>query len=119
MRAPPSAFWKALPLPEELADKCAERGMAAMALLDRDGVYGSPRFYLAAKKISIQAHIGAEITSPSGWRYPLLVKSRAGYQNLCRLITRMKLRAKKGEGHALAEEVSESATGPDLPHRRR
>ena len=81
--------------------------MAAMALLDRDGVYGSPRFYQAAKKLSIQAHIGAEITSEAGWRYAVLAKSRAGYQNLCRLITCMKLRAKKGEGHVRPEEISE------------
>ncbi len=57
---------------------CAERDMPAMALLDRDGVYGSPRFHLAAKNISIRAHIGAEVTSAAGWRYPLLVESRAG-----------------------------------------
>jgi error-prone DNA polymerase len=105
------SFLEGASVPEELAGKCAERGMGAMALLDRDGVYGSPRFYLAAKKISIQAHIGAEITSVDGWRYPILVKSRVGYQNLCRLITRMKLRAKKGEGHVLPEEISESAKG--------
>ena len=105
------SFLEGASVPEELAGKCAEHGMGAMALLDRDGVYGSPRFYLAAKKLSIQAHIGAEITSVSGWRYPVLVQSRTGYQNLCRLITRMKLRARKGEGHVLPEEISESAAG--------
>ncbi len=31
------------------------------------------------------------------FRLPLLVSSRAGYQNLCRLITKMKLRGKKGK----------------------
>ena len=36
--------------------------MPAMALLDTDGVYGAPRFHLAAKKSSIKAHIGAEVT---------------------------------------------------------
>jgi error-prone DNA polymerase len=105
------SFLEGACVPEDLANKCAEREMGAMALLDRDGVYGSPRFYQAAKKLSIQAHIGAEITSPAGWRYPVLVKSRAGYQNLCRLITRMKLRAKKGEGHVLPEDISASAKG--------
>ncbi len=39
--------------------------MPAMALLDRDGVYGSPRFHLAAQKLGIKAHIGAEITVQS------------------------------------------------------
>jgi len=46
-----------------------------------------------------------------GFRLPLLVSSRAGYQNLCRLITRMKLRAKKGEGSVRQEELEEHADG--------
>jgi len=105
------SFLEGASAPEELVGLCAERGMPAMALLDRDGVYGSPRFHLTAKKHSIRAHVGAEITSTEGWRYVLLVQSREGYQNLCRLITRMKLRAKKGEGRAQAEEVAEMSSG--------
>jgi error-prone DNA polymerase len=105
------SFLEGSSVPEELAALCAEYQMPAMALLDRDGVYGSPRFHLAANKSSIRAHIGAEVTSAAGWRYPLLVDSRAGYQNLCRLITRMKLRAKKGEGHVSREEIAEKAEG--------
>jgi error-prone DNA polymerase len=102
--------------------------MPAMALLDRDGVYGSPRFHLAAMKAGIKAHIGAEVTCNSltpqshritektnakdpsvalcrcgEARLSLLVASRTGYQNLCRLITQMKLRAGQKEG-AVAEE---------------
>jgi len=86
------SFLEGASVPEDLIHMCAEYGMPAMALLDRDGFYGSPRFYLAAEKSpsSVRAHIGAEVTSETGWRYPLLVASRAGYQNLCRLITRMK-----------------------------
>jgi DNA polymerase III alpha subunit len=64
------SFLEGASLPEELVSVCKEYGMPAMALLDRDGVYGSPRFYLAAKKQSIEAHIGAEVTSEAGWRYP-------------------------------------------------
>src|SRR6202140_2712410 len=48
-------------LPESLIARCAELNMPAMALLDRDGVYGAPRFHMAAKKAGIKAHIGAEI----------------------------------------------------------
>ena len=44
------SFLEGASVPEELAGLCAERGMGAMALLDRDGVYGSPRFHLAAEK---------------------------------------------------------------------
>src|SRR5690349_13182261 len=56
------SFLEGSSLPEELAGVCAELGMPAMALLDRDGVYGAPRFHLAAKKLGVRAHIGAEIT---------------------------------------------------------
>src|SRR5260221_429926 len=101
------SFLEGASVPEEMAAACAAHGMSAMAVLDRDGVYGAPRFYLAAKKSSVKAHIGAEVTSAVGWRYPLLVKSREGYQNLCRLITRMKLRApRKGEGHIDREDLA-------------
>ncbi|MGA2855570.1 MAG: error-prone DNA polymerase [Candidatus Sulfotelmatobacter sp.] len=154
------SFLEGASLPEELVSTCAQLGMPAMALLDTDGVYGAPRFHLAAKKIGLKAHIGAEITcefltqhkakisisdcrlpiehtrstavqstinnqqstisckignrkSPieNSFRLPLLVASRAGYQNLCRLITKMKLRTKKGEGAVLPEELEEHAEG--------
>src|SRR5579871_768169 len=85
--------------------------MRAMAGRDRDCVSGAPRFHLAAKKLAIHAHIGAEVTCTDGRRYPLLAENRKGYQNLCRLITRMKLRAKKGEGAAEPEEFAEFSEG--------
>src|SRR5437879_2954738 len=105
------SFLEGASSPEELAALCAELNMPAMALLDRDGVYGAPRFHMAAKKAGIRAHIGAEVTSTEGFRYSLLVETRAGYQNLCRLITRMKLRARKGEGAVTEEELAEHASG--------
>jgi error-prone DNA polymerase len=90
-------------IPEELVDVFAKLGMKAMALLDRDGVYGSARFHLAATKLNLKAHIGAEITthglrshkSESPVHVPLIVRERIGYQNLGRLITRMKARGPK------------------------
>jgi len=105
------SFLEGASLPEELAAVCAEYGMQSMALLDRDGVYGAPRFYLAADKSQIRAHIGAEVTSAAGWRYPLLVESQEGYRNLCRLITKMKLRAPKGKGDVSGAEVAQYARG--------
>ena len=125
------SFLEGASLPENLVAACANLNMPAMALLDRDGVYGSPRFHMAAKKARIKAHIGAEVTceyfSPqrhpsepalrvegclSGeFRLPLLVSSRLGYQNLCRLITKMKLRSAKGEGAVREEELREHAAG--------
>src|ERR1041384_7554383 len=105
------SFLEGAVLPEELAGACAQFGMPAMALVDRNGVYGAPRFHMAAKKAGVRAHIGSEITCANGVSYPLLVETRQGYQNLCRLITRMKLRAKKGEGAASPEEFTEFAKG--------
>jgi len=97
--------------PEDLITRAAELDLPAIALLDRDGVYGAPRFHMAAKKAGLRAHIGAAVTLPDGSRCPLLVRTRQGYQNLCRLITRMKLRAKKGEGVATLDELAEHAAG--------
>ena len=59
------SFLEGASLPEELAAVCAQLNMPAMALLDTDGVYGAPRFHLAAKKAKIKAHIGAEVTCNS------------------------------------------------------
>jgi error-prone DNA polymerase len=107
------SFLEGSSLPEDLMSTCAQLNMPAMALLDTDGVYGAPRFHLAAKKLGIKAHIGAEVTAclRGEFRLPLLVSSRAGYQNLCRLITKMKLRSKKGEGAVQKEELEEHANG--------
>ncbi|MGE5056242.1 MAG: DNA polymerase III subunit alpha [Acidobacteriota bacterium] len=112
------SFLQGASLPEELIGVCQHFHMPAMALLDTDGVYGTPRFHLAANKIGIKAHIGAEVTanlnsprSHGEFRLPLLVANRTGYQNLCRLITKMKLRAKKGEGAVTAQELEEHAEG--------
>src|SRR5438445_12723028 len=88
------SFLEGASLPEALAAAAAEASMPAMALLDRDGVYGAPRFHAAAKKLGMQAHIGAEVTVEENgrrWRLPLLAESLIGYRNLCRLITGYKL----------------------------
>ncbi|HYU97869.1 MAG TPA: error-prone DNA polymerase [Pyrinomonadaceae bacterium] len=138
------SFLEGASVPEELIAACKALEMPAMALLDRDGVYGSPRFHLAAQKIGVKAHIGAEITVSSlrsqvsghetnlgletwdlGQKHaahrketfslPLLVRNRTGYQNLCRLITLMKLRvpkhAKPGECAVSPDELAEYAEG--------
>jgi len=105
------SFLEGAAVPEDLVAACAELGIPAMALADRDGVYGAPRFHMAAKKAGIRAHIAAEITCTNGRRYPLLCETRTGYQNLCRLVTRMKLRAKKGEGAITLDEIAEFAKG--------
>lgn len=98
-------------MPEALASTCADMGSPSMALVDCENVCGAPRFYMAAKKLGIRAHLGAEITCQDGRRLPLLVENRLGYQNLCRLITSMKLRAPKGEAKASDDELRRYAGG--------
>jgi error-prone DNA polymerase len=103
-------------LPEALIARAAALGYPALALLDRDGVYGAPRFHLAAKKAGLKAIIGAELTIALGGadgivRLPVLIESQAGYRNLCRLLTMAKLRAPKGEGALTLEEIDGHASG--------
>ena len=105
------SFLEAASLPEDLVQRATEVGHAAVALMDRDNLCGAPRFYMAAKKIGAKAHLGAEITGDDGDRYPLLAESRTGYQNLCRLITSMKLRAPKGRARASQEELAQFSDG--------
>jgi error-prone DNA polymerase len=109
------SFLEGASLPEELASRCAELQQPAMAISDAHGVYGSPRFHLAAKKLGIRALIGAEVATADGSRYTLLAENRQGYQNLCRLITRTKLRdGKPGKPEnpvATADDFAEFAGG--------
>jgi error-prone DNA polymerase len=152
------SFLQGASLPEAIVERAANLGYDAVALLDRDGVYGAPRFYKAARAAGIKAIVGAELTladaatnpssdsrlrhgfgevspelaaeeeaserrrtSPSRrsaqreggqtWLLPVLVASRDGYQNLCRLVTRMKLRAPKGEGALTLDDLDGSVGG--------
>jgi error-prone DNA polymerase len=87
------SFLEGAALPEALAERAAALEQPALALLDRDGLYGAPRFYRAATRVGINPLVGAEVTLAEGGRLPLLAESPEGYQNLCRLLTKMKMRA--------------------------
>ncbi|HEX2641097.1 MAG TPA: PHP domain-containing protein, partial [Pyrinomonadaceae bacterium] len=78
-------------LPEEYAARAAELDIAGIAMMDRDTLSGAVRFHLEAKEQNIKAIIGAEITMDDGSLLPLVPVNLAGYQNLCRLITTVKL----------------------------
>ncbi|HKA62036.1 MAG TPA: DNA polymerase III subunit alpha [Methylomirabilota bacterium] len=105
------SFLEAAALPEALAERAAKLEQPAIALLDADGVYGAPRLYRACTRLGISARVGAEITLDDGSRLPVLVEDREGYQNLCRLLTRVKMRAPKGESAATLDELAEFAPG--------
>jgi error-prone DNA polymerase len=124
------SFLDAASLPEQLIERAVELEMPAMALLDRNGVYGSARFHASAKRNGIRAHVGAEIAvssygtriTPPPWvphqhkseppHLPLLCESREGYQNLCQLITQFKMRETiKKEGAATFHDLEQYASG--------
>src|SRR5579885_826483 len=86
------SFLEGAAQPEDLAERAAELGYPAIALGDRDGLYGAPRFYHAALKAGLKPIVGAELTLDDNSRLYVLVPDRARYQNLCRLITAAKLR---------------------------
>src|SRR6476646_6708224 len=105
------SFLEGASLPEALALTAADLGLPGMAILDRNGFYGSPRFHMAAKKSGLRAHVGAELSvddEQGTAYYPLLCETRIGYQNLCRLITRTKLRVPKhSDSSARLSELEE------------
>jgi error-prone DNA polymerase len=97
--------------PEAFAAEAARLEMPAVALVDRDGVYGAPRLTRAAANAGVKPIVGSEITLADGSRLPLLVEDREGYQNLCRLITRMKLGAPKGAAAIALDDLEPYAAG--------
>ena len=116
--------------PEALIERAAQIGMPSIALSDRNGLYGAARFHTASKLHQVQAKIGSEIAiqnvcnrlTPPEWlphqheaeppRVVLLCASQIGYQNLCQLITRMKMReASKAEGSASLDDLEEFSAG--------
>ena len=124
------SFLEGASQPERLIERAVELEMSAMALLDRNGVYGSARFHTSAERNDIRAHLGAEVSvssfgsrlAPPAWlphrqiaepaRLPLLCKSREGYQNLCQLITQFKMReTTKQEGAANFNDLEQYASG--------
>ncbi|HYE87281.1 MAG TPA: PHP domain-containing protein, partial [Vicinamibacterales bacterium] len=113
------SFLRAASLPEVLIDRAATLGYPAVALIDRDGVSGAPRFHKAALAAGIKPLIGAAITIETAidgsrkctFSLPVLCASQEGWRNLCRLLSRMKLRAPKGEGALRIEELDGFTTG--------
>lgn len=124
------SFLQAASQPESLIERAVELKMPSMALLDHNGVYGAARFYTSAQRNGIRAHVGSEISvsgfeprlTPPAWlprqhksepvRIPLLCESRLGYQNLCQLITKFKMReVAKSEGAATFDDLQQYAPG--------
>ena len=105
------SFLRGASQPADLAKRAAAVGLPALAVVDRDGFYGSPRFWQGAEEANIRAIYGCELTLEDGSVLPLLIRTMEGYQSVCRLLSRSKLRAPKGESLIFWDELEEIAGG--------
>ena len=106
------SFLEGVSQPEELIEACAERGLSSLALTDRDGVYGIVEAHVATKEVGVKLIVGSELSIDDGSTIVLLATNRAGYANLCQLITLGRRRSEKGSSVVGWREVYEHA--PDL-----
>jgi error-prone DNA polymerase len=105
------SFLDGASLPEDLVTRAAALGYDTIALADRNGLYGAPRFFQAAKDAGVRAIVGADVVVEGAGTLHLLVEDRAGYTHLCRLLTAGALGRPKGDGRATWEQVEEHAAG--------
>ncbi|MEO7794700.1 MAG: error-prone DNA polymerase [Thermoanaerobaculia bacterium] len=107
------SFLDGASLPEDLVARAAELGLSAIALVDRNGVSGAPRFYKAARTAGLRARVGAEVVLDAlpESRLTLLVASPVGYRNLCKLLTAAARGKPKGAAAATWEEIEQHSAG--------
>ncbi|MDP9003529.1 MAG: PHP domain-containing protein, partial [Verrucomicrobiota bacterium] len=105
------SFLRGASFPEQLAETAAALEMPAMALLDRNGVYGAQRFSVRARENKVRPIVGCELTMEDGVVLPVLVKDPAGYKNLCELLTQVHMRSEKGSCPVRWNELPEFAEG--------
>jgi error-prone DNA polymerase len=115
--------------PEELVEEAARLGLAALALTDHDGFYGSVRFNEAARALDLPTVFGAELTlhapkpangiaDPGGEHLLVLAEGPVGYARLARAISEAQLRGEKGAPHLTVAELAAAAVAPvyGAPH---
>ncbi len=104
------SFLEAASNPEDLAEQAARLGHPMLALADRNGLYGIPRFHQAAGRAGLRALVGARLAvDAASTELLLLVESRRGYRNLSRLLTGAQARGAKGEAWTTWQELEEHA----------
>jgi error-prone DNA polymerase len=107
--------------PEALARRASELGMPAVALTDRDGLYGVARFVEACQHEGVRPILGASLTIRGSGTLPLgplrdgrivfLARDATGYANLCRLITDAHMSGDRGDPSLTPEQVCAHAAG--------
>jgi error-prone DNA polymerase len=97
--------------PDELVRRASELKYRALAVTDRNSLAGVVRAHIAAKEVGLPLIVGAEITPLDAPPVVLWPTDRASYGRLCRLITRGRRAAPKGECRLTLADVAEFAEG--------
>jgi len=97
--------------PDELVERCAELGIGALGLTDRDGVHGLVRAWVRGRELGVRIVAGSEVTIDDGSTLHLIATDRAAYGRLCTLVTAGRLRSPKGESRVTWDEVIDHADG--------
>ncbi len=92
--------------PYEMAMRAAELEMPALAITDRDGVYGAVRHLQACRKLGVKPIIGSAL-EVDGEELILLARNLRGYSNLCRLLSVAHADQPKGEARATLATVAQ------------
>ena len=91
------SFLRGASHPAELVQRAAQLGYEALALTDECSVAGVVRAWEAAREFGLKLIVGSELRLEDGLRLVLLAVDRKGYGRLCRLITRGRRAARKGD----------------------
>jgi error-prone DNA polymerase len=105
------SFLEGASFPEELMEEAASLGLKALALTDRDGVYGVVRAFGKAQELGCKLITGATVSVDDGSSLVLLAQTREGYGRLCQLLTLGRRRSAKGESQVTWGEVCAHAEG--------
>ena len=100
--------------PEELVEEAYKLGLSCIAITDRDGLYGIVRAFRKARELGMKLITGAEVTVHDDDEYSrvvLLVQHHEGYRNLCRLLTKGRMRSEKGKCEVTWRELAMHAEG--------
>ena len=73
--------------PEELAEAAVRMNTKNLALTDRDGLYGVPRFLKAAGELGLSPVVGVEVSVEGGGYLVLLAEDMKSYRSLSKHVT--------------------------------
>ncbi|MHC4092679.1 MAG: PHP domain-containing protein, partial [Planctomycetota bacterium] len=105
------SFLRGASHPEELVDRAADLGYAALAITDRNSLAGVVRMHVAAKARNLKLIVGAEIVPDDAPAIALYAPDRPAYARLARLITRGRLRTPKGQCEIHFADLAELSAG--------